>query len=156
MPTKTVVVRRRLKASPTLLLQVLSQPDLLSRVRGIRGVDVITEGHNGPDSAGTVRRVRFPAGFLTEEIVGLSPTRFDYVIRDSALPVQHLNGFVRFADRGRHTEAVWSSTFAFNQPVIGGTFALLAVAACRAAFAAGLKELDRVAASLPASQMETP
>lgn len=144
MATRTVTVRRRLEASPAQLYATLTDPQRFAQVRGIRSVEVLAEGPDGPVSVGTVRRVNLAAGYLVEEIVALeAPTRFDYLIRDAPVSFDHLFGRIEFHDRGDHTEAIWTSTFAFGTPVIGGVVAAFAAAGSYAAFAAALGEIDR-------------
>jgi len=60
MTTRTITVRRRLKAPAEALYATLTDPERFAGVRGIRSVEVITEGPDGPASAGTVRRVNLP------------------------------------------------------------------------------------------------
>lgn len=146
MANRTTTVRRRLKASAADLYATLTDPDRFAHVRGIRSVEVLQEGPNGPVSVGTVRRVNLAAGFLTEEIVALEPgVRFDYLIRDAPVTFDHRFGRIEFHDRGDHTEAIWTSTFAVDLPVIGTVLAGFAAAGSYAAFVAALGEMDRAA-----------
>lgn len=144
--TRTVTVRRRLKASATDLYATLTDPERFARVRGIRSIEVLQEGPDGPVGVGTIRRVNLPAGYLVEEIVALQPgVRFDYLIRDATVSFDHRFGRIEFHDRGDHTEAIWTSTFAFDQPIVGAVIAGVAAAGAYAAFAAALGEIDRAA-----------
>ncbi|MBO0842377.1 MAG: SRPBCC family protein [Nocardioides sp.] len=148
MPTRTVTVKRRLKAPAAALYATLTDPDGFAGVRGVRSVEILKEGAEGPISVGTVRRVDLAAGFLTEEIVALEPgTRFDYLIRDAPISFDHRFGRIEFHDRDGFTEAVWPSTFDFDLPVpvAGAVIAAVGAAGCHAAFAAALGEFDRAA-----------
>lgn len=146
MTTRTITVRRRLKAPAAALYATLTDPERFARVRGIRSVEVLTEGPDGPASVGTVRRVNLPAGFLVEEIVAVKPpTQFDYLIRDAAVSFDHRFGRIEFHDRGDHTEAIWTSTVAFGQPVVGAALALVAAVGSHLAFASALSAMDRAA-----------
>ncbi|MCL2544180.1 MAG: SRPBCC family protein [Nocardioidaceae bacterium] len=148
MSIRTVTVRRRLGAPAADLFAVLTDPALFARVRGIRGVEVLKEGTGGPTSPGTVRRVSLAAGFLTEEVVAAEGTRFDYRIRDASVPFDHRFGRIEFHDRDGHTEAAWTSTLAFDQPVVAPLLASVAVAGSYVGFAAALHEIDRAARAL--------
>lgn len=146
MTVRTVTVRRRLKAPAADLYATLTDPERFARVRGIRSVEVLTEGADGPASVGTVRRVNLPAGYLVEEIVALEPTTsVDYLIRDAAVSFDHRFGRISFHDRADHTEAVWTSTFAFEVPVVGALIAGFAAIGSSAAFTAALHAMDRAA-----------
>ena len=146
MTTRTITVRRRLKAPAEALYATLTDPERFAGVRGIRSVEVITEGPDGPASAGTVRRVNLTAGFLVEEIVAVQPpTQFDYLIRDAAVSFDHRFGRIEFHDRGDHTEALWTSTVAFDQPIVGAALAVFAAAGSRLAFATTLRAMDHAA-----------
>jgi uncharacterized protein YndB with AHSA1/START domain len=148
MTARTITVRRRLKAPAADVYATLTDPDRFARVRGIRSVEVITEGPDGPASAGTVRRVNLPVGFLVEEIVAVEPpTRFDYLIRDAAMPLDHRFGRIELHDDGDHTEAIWTSTIAFDQPGVGPALTLIAAVGSHLGFAAALREMDRAALS---------
>lgn len=144
--TRTVTVRRRLKASAPDLFAVMTDPGLFAQVPGIRSVDVLTTGASGPASVGTVRRVNLPAGHLVEEIVGIdAPRRFEYLIRDAAVPFDHLFGQIEFHDRGKHADVVWTSTFMFNQALIGPALAGFAALGSHAAFVLALRGIERTA-----------
>lgn len=147
MSTRTVEVRQRLRSTPEALFETLVDPSSFAGLRGVRSVKVLASGPGGPASVGTRRRVNLAVGYLVEEIVGLeSPHQFDYVLREASLPFEHLQGRIEFLGRGDYTEAVWSSTFAFHQPLVAPVLARIAAAGARAAFVAALRELDRAAA----------
>lgn len=146
MSTTTVIVRRRMRCSAPELFATLTDPHLFAAVRGVRGVDLLRVGPAGAAGEGTVRRVNLPGGFLVEEMVALeAPSRFDYRIREASLPFDHRRGRIEFLDRGDHVEAVWSSTFGFDVPVIGAAVAAAAAVATRVAFRVALGEIDRAA-----------
>lgn len=146
MSTTTVTVRRRMRSTAQALFDLMSTPERFAEVRGIRGVDVVRAGEGGVASVGTIRRVNLAAGFLVEEIVGLeAPSRFDYRIREASIPFEHRFGRIEFLDRGDHTEAVWTSTFAFGVPLAGAAIAAGAGLVTRVAFGAALREIDRAA-----------
>lgn len=156
MAIRTVTVRRRLGASAAQLFATLTEPERFARVRGIRSVEVLEEGSSGSASVGTLRRVNLAAGYLVEEIVALeAPNRFDYLIRDAPVSFDHRFGRVEFHDRGDHTEAVWTSTFAFDTPVVGALVAGVAAAGSYIAFAAVLREIDRAALASPPDSEES-
>lgn len=146
MSETTVTVRRRMRAPAAALFEVLTDPTRFARVRGISSVDILLPGSEGPSSVGTVRRVNLTVGYLVEEFLDLQrPTRFDYRIRAATVPFEHRFGRIEFLERGDHTEGVWTSTVGFAVPVIGAGLALGANITCRVAFAAALREMDRVA-----------
>lgn len=146
MSDRTAVVRRQLKAPAQALFDTLADPGRLATVRGIKGVEVLRAGPEGPVSVGTIRKVSLAAGFLVEEIVGLEHgTRFDYLIRDASLPFDHRFGRIEFHDRGHHTEATWTTTVAFDRSVVGGMLGLASGPVLSLAFTAALREIDRAA-----------
>jgi hypothetical protein len=142
----TVEVRRRLKARPGELFATLLDPELLASVRGVSDVSVLTEGPDGPRSAGTVRRVGLVGGpYLVEELVALSaPFRFDYRLRETSVPVDHRFGRIELRAAGDGTEATWTSVFS-----LPGRFGPLVQPfgglASRVAFGLALAGLDRAA-----------
>lgn len=146
MSETTVTVRRRMQAPAAALFDVLTDPTNFAGVRGIRSVDILTAGLDGPSSVGTVRRVNLGVGYLVEELVDLqAPSRFDYRIRAAAVPFEHRFGRIEFLERDGYTEGVWTSTVGFAVPVIGAGLAIGANITCRVAFAAALREMDRAA-----------
>ncbi|SIR90493.1 SRPBCC family protein [Williamsia sterculiae] len=150
MATRTVTVRRRLGAHARDLFATLTDPELFTQVRGIRAVRIIEAGSDGPTGVGTVRRIEFVGGYLVEEIVDVgAPIRFDYLIRDAPVSLDHRFGRIEFHDRDGHTEAVWTSELAFEQPLIGGVIARVAVIVSHVGFALVLREIDRTATPGP-------
>ncbi len=141
-----VVVRRRLRSAPEVLCSGLADSDVLAKVPGVRRIDVLEAGADGPTSTGTRRRLHLTGGaFLVEEYVDVTPTRFDYRIRDARPGFRHERGSVVFESRADGgTDATW--TTAFSLPVPGAGLAeRVAVPAVRLTFFALMGELDKVA-----------
>lgn len=145
---RTVVVRRRLRATPEALLATLADPDSLARVRGVSSVTVSWPGAEGPASVGTVRRVELLGGaFLTEEIVDLDPAgRFDYLIVDASIPFDHQFGRIEFRRAGERTLATWTTTYAVRSAALSTLLTRASGPAVHAAFHTALGALDAQAA----------
>ncbi|WP_370247427.1 SRPBCC family protein [Nocardioides sp.] len=144
---RTAVTRRTLRAAPSEVFDVLTDPERFAQVRGIRHVTVLQEGPDGPRSTGTVRRIGFaPVGFMVEEFIAVAPYRFDYRLVAASLPLDHRAGTIEFLpgpDGG--TQARWETTYALPLPLVGDVAGRAAAPVVARVFHTVLGELDRVA-----------
>ncbi|RJS45903.1 SRPBCC family protein [Nocardioides cavernaquae] len=149
--TRTIVVRRTLKAAPEELFAMLLDSDRLTSVPGVK-VEILRGGMVSRDDVGLKRRVGFPGGFIVEEVVGLqreAPYRFDYRIRDATVKFRHDSGRIEFAPGpvGSGTKATWTSTFGVSDSRLLRPVEVVGQAAGHAAFWLALGLFDRHLAS---------
>ena len=106
-------------------------------IRGglVRSCTVVTEGTDDRNGLGCMREIVTPGIRFVEEItVFQRPSRFDYLIRETNLPIHHEGGSLRFHERGPGTEIDWVSLFSIPVPLLGGALARLAATNLTAAF----------------------
>jgi len=82
---------------------------------------VVRAGTSERDGPGCLREVRVKGGlrFLEEVTAWESPRSFEYIIRESTLPVEHEGGRLTFTAAGGATEVVWTTRFRPKVPLVG-------------------------------------
>lgn len=77
---------------------------------GVKSARLLRGGRDERNGAGALREVRAMGARFVEEITAFErPTRMDYQIVESSLPIRHRGGTMRLARRGEGTEVIWTS-----------------------------------------------
>jgi uncharacterized protein YndB with AHSA1/START domain len=83
------------------------------------------EGTPERNGVGCERDVRAPGGmrFLEEVTAWERPSRYEYVIRKSPMPMKHEKGWLQLTPRGSGTDVEWTTRFEVPIPVVGNVLA---------------------------------
>jgi uncharacterized protein YndB with AHSA1/START domain len=116
------------------------------RFRPIRSSELLREGELDRNGVGAVRRLKGGPLRFEEEITAYErPTRLDYLIIDVNAPLHHDGGSIRFEPTSSGTRVLWTSTFRFEIPILGGAVGALSALALKRGFRQMLEGAARLA-----------
>lgn len=113
-------VERTLNAPADHVFALITDHEGYTRFEGITSAKVVRQGDAEPDGLGAQRSLKASFIRFDEEIVAFErPTRMDYKIYETNLPIEHERGSIQMTPNGERTDVLWVSTFEATPPVIG-------------------------------------
>ena len=142
----TIRIEKTIPAPIERVFDVISDHAGYSRFPGIQSSELVREGETEPNGLGALRRIRSRPLTFEEEVTRFErPTRMDYLILDVNAPIRHEGGSMVLSEEGTGTRVVWTSTFEYTVPVIGGTLGAITVPYISRRFRRVLGEVERLA-----------
>jgi uncharacterized protein YndB with AHSA1/START domain len=141
---QTITVKRTIKAPIEKVFDLLADHANYKLFPGVIDSKLLQEGSPDRNGVGAVREVVVKAGWFREKITAFDrPRRFDYLITETSLPLQHQGGSVQLEQTSAGTLVTWSSTLRVKTPLIGGLLTKLFVPRLGAVFGSMLKDTER-------------
>ena len=133
---KYVQVRVHLAAPVESVFDAVSDHENFLRDKLTR-TKVITDGTPSRNGLGCRREVSIGPGVrFVEEITAWDrPRSFEYVIRESSLPVEHRGGRLTFTPAGDGSDVEWTTRFRVPVPLLGSILGFVAQRIFTRAFA---------------------
>ena len=121
------------------VFDAVSDHESFLRSEGGVSATVLREGERERNGVGCLREVRVGrrVRYLEEITAWERPSSFEYMIRETSLPLRHAGSRLTFTPEGRGTEVEWTSHFEITVPIIGGLFGIRA----RRIYAASFRDL---------------
>ena len=137
-------VERTLSAPAEHVFELISDHAGYRRFSGITSAELIREGTEEKNGLGAVRRLGAGPIRFEEEITAFErPSRMDYLIRDTNLPIEHEGGSIHMTARGDVTDVLWLSRFEPTTPVAGGIIGRIGVRTLSRSFDRMLSTIER-------------
>lgn len=141
---QTLTVQRTIPAPIEKVFDVLADHANYKQFPGVVDSKLVKEGKADRNGFGAVREIRVKQGWFREEITAYErPRRFDYLIIETSLPIEHRGGSVTLEAVAGGTQVTWTTTLRVKIPLIGGLLTPVALAPLRKAFGAMLKATER-------------
>ena len=143
---RRIDLTRTLEAPAAGIFEVLTEHERYTRFRGISRARLAREGSPDRNGLGALRALASGPIWFEEEITAYEPpTRLDYLIRSTNLPLTHHGGSIKLKPAGeRRTTAHWVSEFTSTGFLPGLSGATIAFA-LRRGFEGMLDEAARIA-----------
>jgi uncharacterized protein YndB with AHSA1/START domain len=134
-----VHVRVQIDAPVERVFDAVSDHESFLHSEGGVSATVLREGERERNGLGCLREVRVGRRIrYVEEITTWErPSSFEYIIRETSLPLRHAGSRLTFTSEGWGTEVEWTSRFEITVPIIGGLLGIRA----RRIYAASFRDL---------------
>jgi hypothetical protein len=134
-----VHVRVHIEAPVERVFDVVSDHETFLRSEGGVSATVLREGERERNGTGCLREVRVGrrVRYVEEITAWHRPTSFEYMIRETSLPLRHAGSRLTFTPEGRGTDVEWTSRFEITVPLIGRLLGIRA----RRIYAASFRDL---------------
>jgi len=142
----TIRIEKTIPAPVERVFEVISDHAGYSRFPGIQSSELVREGETERNGLGALRRIRSRPLSFEEEVTRFErPTRMDYLILDVNAPISHDGGSMVLSDEGSGTRVIWTSTFEYTVPVMGGALGAVTVPYMSRGFRRVLDEVELLA-----------
>ena len=137
---RTVTVTRTLDAPIEKVFDVLADHAGYKLFPGIKDSRLEKPGAPDRNGVGAVRHIDIGRGWFREKITQYErPTRLDYLITETSLPLEHRGGSLRLEPAaGGGTQVTWTTTIRGTTPLIGGLVTWIVTSQLEKGFAATL------------------
>jgi uncharacterized protein YndB with AHSA1/START domain len=144
---KSISVKRLIKAPIDRVFDLLSNHEAYASFPGIDVARLERPGSSEKNGLGALRYVKAGPAWFREEITTFErPTRMDYLIVESLVPMRHEGGILIFREAEGGTEVTWTSRFSVPVPLVGFLLERVLAGKLEQGFAATLKHVDRALA----------
>ena len=111
-----------INASPERVFDAAADHETFLRSKDGTTCMIVRAGATERNGLGCIREVRAGrrARYVEEIVAWDRPNGFEYLIRETSLPIRHEGSRLAFIPRGTGTDVTWTARFAVTVPVIGG------------------------------------
>ncbi len=141
-------IHRTLAAPIDAVFELISDHPNYTRFGSITSAEMSRQGNSESNGLGAVRNLRAGLIWFNEEITAFErPTRMDYLILETNLPLHHDGGSITMSSVPEGTAVTWRSTFSGTTPVLGGAIAAVLRIALERSFNKMLSEIEKAASA---------